>query len=100
MILSQEVHTRNNILIQLFFLFFSKQELTQSCHVQQFKGPSPSILANFFKYHFYDLKITFVYTGVIPENINVKMYIHSKYEYFEDENHIFGQTIWLLHNFL
>ena len=23
-----------------------------------------------------------------------------KYEYFKDENHIFGQTIWLLHGFL
>ena len=45
--------------------------------------------------HFYDLKITFGYTGEIPEK-NIDM----KYEYFEDENHIFGQAIWLLHTFL
>ena len=34
----------------------------------------------------------FVYTGVSQN-------VHSKYEYIEDENNIFGQTIWLLHSF-
>ena len=33
----------------------------------------------------------FVYTGVFLENFMLK--VHSKYEYFEDENRTFGQSI-------
>ena len=41
-------------------------------HQPPLKAHNQSILANFFKYHFYDLKITFGYTGVIPKNFMSK----------------------------
>ena len=69
--------------------YFRLVDLINLCHQKQLKDRRKALnLANYFSTTF--IKVTFGYKGVIPQKVLCKD-IHRKYEYFEDENRIFGQ---------